>query len=90
MACTQNGWKRHNAFPIALQESGYKGWQIVLDPHGDMERVERGACGLFLPKRRFSLAEIQYLFMYELACHIGRCVAEERSPLGLWGLQMKN
>jgi hypothetical protein len=77
-------------FATVLQESGYEGWQVVLDSHGGMERVERGARCLFLPKKRFSLAEIRHLFVHELACHVGRCVAGERSPLGLLGLQMKN
>lgn len=30
-------------FMTVLQESGYEGWQVVLDPHGGMARVERGA-----------------------------------------------
>lgn len=77
-------------FTTVLQESGYEGWQVVLDPHGGMARVERGARCLFLPDKRFTLAEIRRVFVHELAGHVERCVAGERSPLGLLGLQMKN
>jgi hypothetical protein len=77
-------------FTTVLQESGYEGWQVVLDPHGGMARVERGARCLFLPHKRFTLAEIRRVFVHELAGHVERCVAGERSPLGLLGLQMKN
>jgi hypothetical protein len=77
-------------FATVLQESGYEGWQVVLDPHGGMERVEGGARTLFLPDKRYPLAEIRHLFVHELAGHVGRRVAGERSPLGLLGLQMKD
>jgi hypothetical protein len=77
-------------FMTVLQESGYEGWQVMLDPHGGMARVERGARCLFLPDKRFTLAEIRRVFVHELAGHVERCVAGERSPLGLLGLQMKN
>lgn len=77
-------------FMTVLQESGYEDWQVVLDPHGGMARVERGARCLFLPNKRFTLAEIRQVFVHELAGHVERCVAGERSPLGLLGLQMKN
>jgi hypothetical protein len=77
-------------FTTVLQASGYEGWQVVLDPHGGMARVERGARCLFLPDKRFLLTEIRHLFVHELAGHVGCCIAGERSPLGLLGLQTKN
>lgn len=77
-------------FATVLQESGYEGWRVVLDPQGSMERVEGGARTLFLPDKRYPLAEIRHLFVHELAGHVGRRVAGERSPLGLLGLQMKD
>jgi len=63
---------------------------MLLDSHGGMPRVEQGAHTVFLPDKRYSLAEIRHLFVHELAGHVGYCVAGERSPLGLLGLQMKN
>ena len=77
-------------FATVLQESGYEGWQVVLDPHGGMPRVERGARCVFLPDKHYDLSVVRHLFVHELAGHVGRCVAGERSPLGLLGLQMKN
>jgi len=77
-------------FATVLEESGFEGWQVVLDSHGGMARVERGARTVFLPDKRYPLADIRRLFVHELAGHVGCCVAGERSPLGLLGLQMKN
>lgn len=77
-------------FTTVLQESGYEDWRVELDPHGGMARVERGARCLFLPDKRFSLTEVQRLFVHELASHVGYCVVGDRSPLGLLGLQMKD
>jgi DNA-binding SARP family transcriptional activator len=77
-------------FATVLQESGYEGWQVVLDPHGGMARVERGARRLFLRDKCYSLADIRHLFVHELAGHVGYCIAGEHSRLGLLGVQMKN
>ena len=77
-------------FATVLQEGGYEGWRVVLDPYGGMPRVEGGARTLFLPDKRYPLTEIRHLFVHELAGHAERRVAGERSRLGLLGLKMKN
>jgi Domain of unknown function (DUF1704) len=77
-------------FATVLQESGYEGWRVMLDPYGGMARVERGARYVFLPDKRYPLADIRHLFVHELAGHVGCCIAGEQSPLGLLGVQMKN
>lgn len=88
--CSLSAQAAQRFFATVLQESGFEGWQVLLDSHGGMARVERGARTLFLPDKRYPLADIRRLFVHELAGHVGYCVAGERSPLGLLGLQMKN
>ncbi len=77
-------------FETVLQESGYEGWQVAIDLNATNARVEQGARCLFLPEKRFWLSEIKHLFIHELAGHVARCVAGERSSLGLLGLHTKN
>ena len=88
--CSLSAQAAQRFFATVLQESGFEGWQVMLDSHGGMPRVERGARIVFLPDRSYPLADIRHLFVHELAGHVGYCVAGERSPLGLLGLQMKN
>jgi hypothetical protein len=77
-------------FETALHECGYDSWQVVIDPNGKGTRVEQGLRQMFLPGQRFSLEKIRHLFSHELLGHVARCVAGERSPLGLLGIHTKN
>ncbi len=77
-------------FEAALQESGYEGWQVVIDAAATHPRIEQGLRQFFLPNKRFSLNEIKYWFTHELAGHVARCIAGERSSLGLLGIHTKN
>ena len=77
-------------FDASLQEGGYEGWQVVIDTATTNPRVEQGLRQFFLPQQRFSLQQIRYWLAHEIAGHVGRCMAGERSPLGLLGIHTKN
>lgn len=88
--CSLSAQSAQRFFATMLQESDFEGWQVKLDTHGGMSRVEMGSRTVFLPDRFYPLADIRHLFVHELAGHVGYCVAGDRSPLGLLGLQMQN
>lgn len=77
-------------FEAVLHESGYQGWQVVIDAAATHPRIEQALRQFFLPNKYFSLNEITYWLVHELAGHVARCVAGERSPLGLLGIHTKN
>ncbi len=77
-------------FLAVLRESGYDGWQVVLDSNASSARVEQAARYVFLPNKQFPLSEIKHLFVHELAGHVARCVAGEHSALGLLGIHTRN
>ena len=77
-------------FETVLRVSGYEGWHVTIDPNAINTRIERGARTIFLEDRRFWLSEIEHIFIHELAGHVARRVAGERSSLGLLGLGTKN
>ena len=77
-------------FEAVLQECGYEGWQVVIDPNATNARVEQGLRRFFLPEQRFALEKIRHLLTHELLGHGGQCVAGERSVLGLLGIHTKN
>jgi hypothetical protein len=77
-------------FTRVLRDNGFTGWQVTIDQNATAARVEKGARQVYLPDRRFSLAEIKHLFIHELAGHVARCLAGEHSRLGLLGIQTKN
>jgi len=62
----------------------------VIDPNASGARVEQGLRQMFLPEKRFTTDEIRHLFSHELAGHVARCMAGERSLLGLLGIHTKN
>ncbi len=53
-------------FEAILRESGYEGWQVVLDPNASGPRVESGLRHLFLPDSPISLEEIREYVSHEL------------------------
>jgi tetratricopeptide (TPR) repeat protein len=77
-------------FEALLQESGYEGWKVMIDANATGARVEQGARCLFLPGKDISLQAVKHLFVHELAGHVARCMAGERSLLGLLGIHTKN
>jgi tetratricopeptide (TPR) repeat protein len=77
-------------FEAVFQKTDFTGWQVAFDPNADSARVEQGLRCLFLPNRSFSLQEIRQLLAHELAGHVARCMAGERSLLGLLGIHSKN
>ena len=70
-------------FEAVLQENGYEGWQVILDPNASGPRVESGLRRLFLQDSSLSLEEIREYVSHELLGHVARSVAGEHSPLGL-------
>jgi len=76
-------------FEAVLRESGFPGWQVLIDPKASGSRVEGAAHQLFLEDRPVSLDKIRRYVADELAGHIARGVAGERSPLGLLGIGTK-
>jgi hypothetical protein len=73
-------------FEAVLRESGYEGWQVVLDPNAGGPRVEAGLRQLFLQDSPTSLSEIREYVSHELLGHVTRSVAGEYSSLGLLGM----
>ena len=77
-------------FEAALSEAGFVGWQVVIDQNASGARVEQGSRCLFLEDRSLSVSYIKHLLLHELAGHVARCVAGERSLLGLLGIHSKD
>jgi hypothetical protein len=77
-------------FEAVFRESGYEGWHVQIDINATNERVEQGARCLFLLDEIYSLPSVKGLFIHEVAGHVARCVAGERSPLGLLGIHTQN
>jgi tetratricopeptide (TPR) repeat protein len=77
-------------FEEVFQKTDFTGWQAVIDLNADSARVEQGLRHLFLANRSYSLKEIRQMLAHELAGHVARCMAGERSLLGLLGIHSKN
>lgn len=77
-------------FTAALQEGGYEGWQVKIDANASNPRIEQGLRHLYLPEKPLSMRQIKQYLSHELAGHVARCVAGERSLLGLLGIHSKN
>jgi tetratricopeptide (TPR) repeat protein len=77
-------------FEAILHESGYEGWQVIIDAQADVCRVESALRQLFVPDEPISLADLKHLLAHELAGHVARSFAGEHSPLGLLGINTKN
>lgn len=77
-------------FEAVLQESGYEGWQVVIDPNASVPRIEQGLRHVYLPDGPISVNQIKHDVSHELAGHVARCIAGERSPLGLLGIHTKH
>ncbi len=77
-------------FATVLREGGYEDWQVTIDQNATNAHVEQGARQIYLPEKRFSLAQIKHLFIHELAGHVARLIAGSHSPLGLLGIHTKN
>jgi tetratricopeptide (TPR) repeat protein len=77
-------------FEAVFQENGYEGWQVQIDINATNARVEQGMRCLGLPDKTYSLSSVKDLFTHEVAGHVARCVAGERSLLGLLGVQTQN
>lgn len=75
-------------FEAVLQEHGYGEWHVVIDPNASGPRVEQGLRHLYLPASKISVQQIKTYLSHELAGHIARCIAGERSLLGLLGIHM--
>jgi hypothetical protein len=76
-------------FEEVLHECGYDQWQIIIDPKSSGPRVESGLRQLFLPDNSIPIKDISHYLAHELAGHVARSVAGERSPLGLLGINTK-
>src|SRR5216683_1234704 len=77
-------------FEAALRESGYEEWQVHIDPNASSPRVEQGLRHLYLPESQISIQQIKNYLAHEMAGHVARCIAGERSLLGLLGIHTKH
>jgi hypothetical protein len=77
-------------FEAVLRESGYKGWQVVIDPKASAPRVESGLRQFFLQDSKMSLKRVKHYLAHELVGHVARSVAGEQSLLGLLAIGTKN
>jgi Domain of unknown function (DUF1704) len=73
-------------YDTVLWESGYEGWQVIIDYAGGGTRVESGLRQLILSQERFTLEQVRILLAHELAGHVARSFAGEHSPIGLLGI----
>jgi tetratricopeptide (TPR) repeat protein len=74
-------------FEAVLQEYQYEGWQVILDLNAQDARIEQGLRHFILPtETQISISKIRDYLSHELGGHIARCVAGERSHLGLLGV----
>ncbi len=73
-----------------LNEYGYENWQVSIDPNAQGPRIEQGLRQIFLTDSPESVDTIRYYVSHELAGHVSRCIAGERSKLGLLGIHTKN
>ncbi len=76
-------------FTALLQESGYKEWQVVIDPNASGPRIESGLRQMFVPDTPLSLDDIREYVSHELLGHATRSIAGELSFLGLLGMGTK-
>jgi tetratricopeptide (TPR) repeat protein len=76
-------------FEAILQESGYEGWKVVLDPNASGPRVESGLRQIFLQDRPLPPGDIREYVSHELLGHVTRSIAGERSLLGLLAMGTK-
>jgi tetratricopeptide (TPR) repeat protein len=77
-------------FEAVLREGGYEGWQAVIDPNASGPRIEQGLRHIYLPDSAVSLQQIKHSLSHELAGHVARCIAGERSLLGLLGIHTRH
>jgi len=73
-------------FEAVLRDHGYEAWQVVVDPNASVPRIEQGLRHVYLPAKPISLQQIKSDLSHELAGHVARCIAGERSLLGLLGI----
>src|SRR5260370_41613353 len=69
-------------FEAVLQEGGYEGWQVVIDPNASVSRIEQGLRHVYLPDGPISGNQIKHDVSHELAGHVARCIAGAGSALG--------
>ena len=77
-------------FEAVLQQSGYDGWGVVIDPNATAPRVEQGLRRMFLPASPMTVERIRHYLSHEIAGHAARCLAGEHSALGLLGIHTRN
>ncbi len=73
-------------FEAVLREHGYEEWQVIIDPNASVPRIEQGLRHVYLPAKPISVQQIKSDLSHELAGHVARCIAGERSLLGLLGI----
>ncbi len=76
-------------YAAILCENGYAEWQVVIDPNATSARIEQGQRCIYLPDEPLSIDQIKADLSHELAGHVARCIAGERSKLGLLGIHTK-
>ncbi len=77
-------------FDASFQQCGFERWQTVIDPNESGARVEQGLRQFYIPDKPLSLEKVRHYLSHELAGHVARCVAGERSRLGLLGIHTRN
>ncbi len=76
-------------FETALQEAGFDGWRVVLDPKATGARIDAAMKLVFLQNSSMALEEVRDCFLHELLGHVLRSASGERSALGLLGINTK-
>ena len=77
-------------FEAVLRDSGYEGWQVVIDARSTYAHIEQGLRHFYLPASAISLQQIKDLLTHELAVHVARCVSGQRTLLGLLGIHTEH
>ena len=77
-------------FEAVFRDYDYEGWQVILDPNAQGARIEQGLRAFILPADTpLAISKIRHYLSHELGGHIARCVAGERSPLGILEVNTK-
>ncbi|HVB20547.1 MAG TPA: hypothetical protein VNG51_01195 [Ktedonobacteraceae bacterium] len=73
-------------YETILHESGFDGWQVIIDPTASGGRIESGLRQFFIQDIPVTLDRVRYYVAHELAGHVARSMAGERSLIGLLGI----
>jgi hypothetical protein len=73
-------------FESILQEAGYTGWRVEIDPKAGGASVTAATRHLYIQEDPITLERVRHLLSHEIAGHIARSTSGEQSILGILAL----